>query len=76
MKIYKVSGGMPAKNNPNLGLAACFQTNTLFRKRHIRVYYDVCASRLSLKTRRKTCSREKSLINSPQSRLFYALRQI
>ena len=40
---------MPAKNNPNLGLAACFQANTLFRNRHIRVYYVVCAPRLSLK---------------------------
>ena len=55
---------MPAKNNTNLGLAACFQTNTLFRNRHIRVYYAVCAPRLSLKTRRKTCSREEPLINS------------
>ena len=40
---------MPAKNNTNLGLAACFQTNTLFRNRHIRMYHVVCAPRLSLK---------------------------
>ena len=50
---------MPAKNNTNLGLAACFQTNTLFRNRHIRVYYAVCAPRLSLKTRRNTCRQPK-----------------
>ena len=50
---------MPAKNNTNLGLAACFQTNTLFRNRHIRVYYAVCAPRLSLKTRRNTCKQPK-----------------
>ncbi len=24
MKDYEKLGGMPAKNNPNLGLAACF----------------------------------------------------
>ena len=51
--------GMPAKNNTNLGLAACFQTNTLFRNRHIRMYYAVCAPRLSLKTRRNTCRQPK-----------------
>ena len=50
---------MPAKNNQNLGLAACFQANTLFRNRHIRVYYAVCAPRLSLKTRRNTCRQPK-----------------
>ena len=50
---------MPAKNNTNLGLAACFQANTLFRNRHIRVYYAVCAPRLSLKTRRNTCRQPK-----------------
>ena len=50
---------MPAKNNPNLGLAVCFQTNTLFRKCHIRVYYAACAPRLSLKTRRNTCRQPK-----------------
>ena len=54
-----VASSMPAKNNPNLGLAACFQTNTLFRNRHIRVYYAVCAPRLSLKTRRNTCRQPK-----------------
>ena len=53
------SNTMPAKNNTNLGLAACFQTNTLFRNRHIRVYYAVCAPRLSLKTRRNTCRQPK-----------------
>ena len=50
---------MPAKNNTNLGLAAYFQANTLFRNRHIRVYYAVCAPRLSLKTRRNTCKQPK-----------------
>ena len=54
-----VASSMPAKNNPNLGLAACFQTNTLFRNRHIRLYYAVCAPRLSLKTRRNTCRQPK-----------------
>ena len=29
---------MPAKNNTNLGLAPCFQANTLFRDRLIFVY--------------------------------------
>ena len=50
---------MSAKNNPNLGLAVCFQANTLFRNRHIRMYYAVCAPRLSLKTRRDTCRQPK-----------------
>ena len=50
---------MPAKNNPNLGLAVCFQANTLFRKCHIRVYYAACAPRLNLKTRRNTCRQPK-----------------
>ena len=50
---------MPAKNNPNLGLAVCFQANTLFRNRRIRMYYAVCAPRLSLKTRRDTCWQPK-----------------
>ena len=54
-----VASSMPAKNNPNLGLAACFQTNTLFRNRHIRLYYAVCAPRLSLKTHRNTCRQQK-----------------
>ena len=53
------SNTMPAKNNMNLGLAACFQTNTLFRNRHIRVYYVVCAPSISLKTRRNTCKQPK-----------------
>ena len=58
-EMKKVEDIMPAKNNTNLGLAACFQTNTLFRNRHIRVYYAVCAPRLSLKTRRNTCRQPK-----------------
>ena len=54
-----VASSMPAKNNTNLGLAACFQANTLFRNRHIRLYYAVCAPRLSLKTHRNTCRQQK-----------------
>ena len=36
--IYLFRSGMPAKNNTNLGLAPCFQANTLFRDRLIFVY--------------------------------------
>ena len=55
---------MPANNNPNLGLAACFQTDTLFRNRHIRVYYTVQAPHLSLKTRHKYLQATKTSLFS------------